>query len=108
MSGFTGSAGTAVVTMKEALLWTDARYFLQAPQELDAQHWRLMKDRVPEAVSIEEYLKQQLDNDDATQLGATCVVGVDASLVPFSTYKVRQKRRARSDKVALAAKTTTK
>ncbi len=40
--GFTGSAGTAVVTADKALLWTDGRYFLQASQELDS-NWTLMK-----------------------------------------------------------------
>ncbi len=42
ISGFTGSAGTAVVTADHALLWTDGRYFLQASQQLDG-NWTLMK-----------------------------------------------------------------
>ncbi len=42
VSGFTGSAGTVVVTERSAVLWTDGRYFLQAEQELDCE-WIIMK-----------------------------------------------------------------
>lgn len=43
ISGFTGSAGTAIVTQEHACLWTDGRYYLQASQELDS-NWTLMKE----------------------------------------------------------------
>ena len=43
LTGFTGSAGTAVVTQTEACLWTDGRYHLQAAAEMD-HNWTLMKD----------------------------------------------------------------
>ena len=43
MTGFAGSAGTAVVTDTLAALWTDGRYHLQAEQQLDC-HWTLMKE----------------------------------------------------------------
>ena len=43
MSGFTGSAGTLVVTMYEALLWTDGRYFIQAAEEIDAEQFIAQK-----------------------------------------------------------------
>lgn len=43
VSGFTGSAGTAVVTLEHAALWTDGRYYLQASQQLD-NNWTLMKE----------------------------------------------------------------
>ena len=49
--------GTAVVTQNEALLWTDGRYWLQASTQLDS-NWKLMKDRVPNAPSVEEYLSK--------------------------------------------------
>lgn len=42
ITGFTGSSGTAVVTERDACLWTDGRYYLQASQEMD-QNWTLMK-----------------------------------------------------------------
>jgi Xaa-Pro aminopeptidase len=60
ISGFTGSAGTAVVTLKEAALWTDGRYFLQASKQLDSAHWKLMKSGLPETPSMENWLKQVL------------------------------------------------
>jgi Xaa-Pro aminopeptidase len=43
ISGFTGSAGTAVITENEACMWTDGRYFLQASEEMD-KNWTLMKE----------------------------------------------------------------
>ncbi|XP_076804683.1 xaa-Pro aminopeptidase 1-like [Clavelina lepadiformis] len=55
ISGFTGSAGTAVITQKEAALWTDGRYFLQAEQELDT-NWILMKMGLKDTPSIEDWL----------------------------------------------------
>lgn len=42
ITGFTGSAGVALITQNEALLWTDGRYFVQAQQQLD-DNWTLMK-----------------------------------------------------------------
>ena len=69
MSGFTGSAGTAVITRDDAALWTDSRYFLQAADQLDGTGIRLMKDRLPDTPSIPEWLGQSLSP------GA--VVGVD-------------------------------
>lgn len=43
LTGFTGSAGTAVVTEDQAALWTDGRYFLEAERQLD-HNWHIMKD----------------------------------------------------------------
>lgn len=56
ISGFTGSAGTAVVTLKEAKLWTDSRYFLQANKELANSEFELMKMGVEGYPSLLEYL----------------------------------------------------
>ena len=69
VSGFTGSAGTAVITLDDAALWTDSRYFLQAADQLDGTGIRLMKDRLPDTPSIPEWVGQSLSP------GA--VVGVD-------------------------------
>ena len=57
ISGFTGSAGTLVVTLDEAGLWTDGRYFLQAAKQLSGSGITLMRERQPGVPSIEEYLK---------------------------------------------------
>lgn len=54
LTGFTGSAGTAVVTRDEALLWTDSRYWLQAEEQLSGTEFRLMKDGVD--ADIHEWL----------------------------------------------------
>ena len=54
LTGFTGSAGFAVVTLEDAALWTDGRYFVQAPTELEGSGIQLMKDGVdgtPEYIS---------------------------------------------------------
>lgn len=60
ISGFNGSAGTAVVTLHRAALWTDSRYFLQAAQQLEGTGFALMKDRLSETPSIPEWLGQEL------------------------------------------------
>ena len=56
MSGFTGSAGTLVVSLDKALLWTDSRYFIQAAEQLDGTDIKLMKDGLPDTPSISQYI----------------------------------------------------
>ena len=56
ISGFTGSAGTVVITQEAAGLWTDSRYFIQAEEQLKETEIRLFKDRLPETPSIPEWL----------------------------------------------------
>ena len=63
MSGFTGSAGTMIVTMDEACLWTDGRYFLQAAAQLDGSGITLMKSGEPEVPTIAEYLQHTLTSE---------------------------------------------
>ncbi|MGN0272881.1 MAG: aminopeptidase P family protein [Lachnospiraceae bacterium] len=61
MTGFTGSAGTAVITMKEAGLWTDGRYFIQAAAQLKGSGvtlFRMGEEGVPK---VEEYVEEQLE-----------------------------------------------
>ena len=77
-SGFTGSAGTLVVTLSEALLWTDSRYFLQATQQLEGTGIILMKDGLPATPSIENNLNSVLVRGNE--------IGVDGWL--FSINKV--------------------
>ncbi|CAI5982289.1 unnamed protein product [Closterium sp. NIES-64] len=59
ISGFTGSAGTAVVTRERALLWTDGRYFLQAEQQLPPG-WDLMRAGMPGVPSVADWLAEAL------------------------------------------------
>ncbi|MCQ2076690.1 MAG: aminopeptidase P family protein [Bacteroidaceae bacterium] len=60
LSGFTGSAGTAVVTSDKAALWTDSRYFIQAEEQLRGSEFELMKDRIEGTPTIEEWLIKYL------------------------------------------------
>ena len=64
ISGFTGSAGTAVITLDDAGLWTDSRYFIQAEEQLEGTGIRLFKDRLPETPSIDEWLGSILKKGD--------------------------------------------
>ena len=76
LSGFTGSAGSLVVTADKALLWTDSRYFLQAAQQLEGTGIELMKEGLPATPSISAYLTGELPQ------GA--VVGIDGNLFSVS------------------------
>ena len=60
ITGFTGSAGTAVVTMEEAGLWTDGRYFVQAAKQLEGSGVTLRKMGVEGVPTILEYLRQAM------------------------------------------------
>lgn len=63
ITGFTGSAGTAVITQKDAGLWTDGRYFIQAEKELNGTGVTLYKSGEPGVPSIEEYLDTVLPSN---------------------------------------------
>lgn len=86
ISRFTGSAGTAVVTLQEALLWTDGRYFLQAENELGPE-WRLMRAGLPTTPDVPAYLKDSLP--------AESHVGIDAQV--HSAASARALRTALAD-----------
>ena len=62
ITGFTGSAGTAVITLHDAKLWTDGRYFLQAAKQLEGTGVTLMKMFEPGVPTIEEYLEAELNS----------------------------------------------
>lgn len=84
LSGFTGSAGTLVVTADTALLWTDSRYFLQGAQQLEGTGIILMKDGLPGTPSIESWL--------ISNLAAGSTVGVDGMV--FSVNDVKRMNAA--------------
>ncbi|MBR1498824.1 MAG: aminopeptidase P family protein [Bacteroidaceae bacterium] len=75
ISGFDGSAGTAVVTLKDAALWTDSRYFIAAEQQLQGTPFALMKEGLPETPTIEEWICKNLKEGE--------VVGIDGELLPL-------------------------
>lgn len=64
ISGFTGSAGTALVTLDKALLWTDGRYFVQAANELKDSEYELMKMGQEDVPDLKKWLKENLENGD--------------------------------------------
>ena len=59
ISGFTGSAGTAVVTLQSAALWTDSRYFIAAAQQLEGTEFQLMRERIDGTPTIAEWLQSE-------------------------------------------------
>lgn len=87
LSGFTGSAGSVIVTQSEAGLWTDGRYFLQAEQELSGSGivlYRMGEENVPKP---EEYLKEHLEE-------GACL-GVDGRTISISAYRKLEKKLSR-------------
>lgn len=72
ISGFTGSAGTVVVTRDKAGLWTDSRYFLQADKELKGTEIDLFREGLPHTPSIEEWL--------ISELSESSYVGIDGNV----------------------------
>lgn len=71
ISGFNGSAGTVVVTLTEAALWTDSRYFLQAEEQLAGTNIQLMKERLPETPSITDWLGVVLKKNESVGIDPT-------------------------------------
>lgn len=73
ITGFTGSAGTAVITMQDAGVWTDSRYFIQAEEQLNGTGIKLFKERIPGTPSITEWLGETLTSGDNVGIdGNTC------------------------------------
>lgn len=69
ISGFDGSAGTAVVTMHSAALWTDSRYFLAAEQQLAGTEFQLMKLKMEGTPTIAEWLAGELADEPSPEVG---------------------------------------
>ena len=59
MTGFTGSAGTAVFTKDKACLWTDGRYFIQAEEQLNGTEIQLFRMGEPDIDTIEEFFEKE-------------------------------------------------
>ena len=81
ISGFTGSAGTAVVTLKSAALWTDSRYFIQAEEQLKGTEFQLMKLKIEGTPSIPEWIASELstsDSQSSTEIGMDGMVNTVA------------------------------
>lgn len=78
ITGFNGSAGTAVVTMNAAALWTDSRYFIAATEQLQGTEFVLMKERIAGTPTIPQWIGEQLASVNSNQ---STEVGIDGSVV---------------------------
>ena len=85
-TGFTGSAGTAVITKNSAALWTDSRYFIQAAQQLEGTPYILMKDGVEGTPTIIEWLESELEKGDTVAF-----VGEMVSIAQFEEWTTTTK-----------------
>ena len=85
ISGFNGSAGTAVVTMNAAALWTDSRYFIAAEEQLRGTEFQLMKLKMPGTPTIAEWLHHSASD---LHLPPSTEIGIDGMV--SSTSEVRE------------------
>ena len=80
ISGFNGSAGTAVVTMTSAALWTDSRYFLAAEEQLKGTEYQLMKLKIEGTPTISEWLGKELKDVRSPEVGVDGMVYATADM----------------------------
>lgn len=85
ISGFTGSAGTVIVTQDFAGLWVDGRYHVQADQQVDSKHWTVFKLGLDGVPSWEEWIKSKAFASDEGK--TTIKVGGDSRLLPYTTVR---------------------
>ena len=78
ISGFDGSAGVAVVTQTSAALWTDSRYFIAAEAQLKHTEYQLMRMGLPDTPSIAQWIGQELQQTDFTEVGMDGFVNTKA------------------------------
>ncbi|MDE5987435.1 MAG: aminopeptidase P family protein [Prevotella sp.] len=80
ISGFSGSAGTAVVTLHSAALWTDSRYFIQAEEELRDTGFLLMKQKMPGTPDIPEWISKEVFKDSTRPADGSTEVCIDGTV----------------------------
>ena len=88
LTGFTGSAGTAVITKTAAILWTDFRYWIQAASQIKGSAFELFKQGEPDVPDFEQWLAQTLSTGD--------VIALDGNVV--SATHVKKYSRVFTDK----------
>lgn len=88
-SGFNGSAGTAVVTMKSAALWTDSRYFLAAEEQLEGTEYQLMRLKMEGTPTIAEWLGKELQDVQSPEVGLDGMVN-SYNYVKDLSYSLRK------------------
>jgi Xaa-Pro aminopeptidase len=80
ISGFNGSAGIAVVTLRSAALWTDSRYFIQAEKQLEGTEFQLMRQKMAGTPTIQEWLEKELADMDDKEVGVDGMVTSEADV----------------------------
>ncbi|EHL04858.1 Creatinase [Desulfitobacterium hafniense DP7] len=91
ISGFTGSAGTVVITLKDAGLWTDGRYYIQAERQLRNSGIRLFKAADPQVPSYTEWLKENLPEGS--------ILGLDGHV--FSAKQLRDMEKEWAGRITI-------
>lgn len=89
ISGFNGSAGTAVVTMKSAALWTDSRYFLAAEEQLEDTEYQLMRLKMEGTPTVAEWLGKELQDVQSPEVGLDGMVN-SYNYVKDLSYSLRK------------------
>lgn len=89
ISGFNGSAGTAVVTMKSAALWTDSRYFLAAEEQFEDTEYQLMRLKMEGTPTIAEWLGKELQDVQSPEVGLDGMVN-SYNYVKDLSYSLRK------------------
>ena len=89
ISGFNGSGGTAVVTMKSAALWTDSRYFLAAEEQLEDTEYQLMRLKMEGTPTIAEWLGKELQDVQSPEVGLDGMVN-SYNYVKDLSYSLRK------------------
>jgi Xaa-Pro aminopeptidase len=84
VTGFSGSAGTAIITLEKAVIWTDFRYYIQAQKQIEGSEFELYKTGEPDVPGFEKYLAQTLTSGDTIGIDGTLL-----SLAKAKKYKTR-------------------
>lgn len=95
ISGFNGSAGTAVVTLNAAALWTDSRYFLSAEQQLKETEYQLMKLKMDGTPTIAEWISKEVAGGSSTE------VGIDGMTSSYNTVETLKKELRQNGGITL-------
>jgi len=95
ISGFAGSAGTAVISENNAALWVDGRYYIEADEVLSCE-WILMKSGLPDTPTIEEWINAEMGNSQGE------FVGVDTNLISHTSFtEMDEKLQSKSNRPEL-------
>lgn len=95
ISGFTGSAGTIVILKNKAALWTDSRYFIQATDQLADTGIELMKEKLPDTPTIEQYISSAFQSSNKAH-NSYIYIGIDNTL--FSASQVEKMEKEFADR----------